>query len=91
VGFPLGWLAVAWVSLVLYVVTQVPSVASLGVREATLVYLLPAFYSIAPNSALAVSFLVLGRRIFLASLGGVTELAQWFRETRRPAASGRTR
>lgn len=64
----------AWLRLVLYLVQIIPiSVVGLGVREATLVSILPALYDVSPESCLALSFLFLARRLVLAGIGGLLE------------------
>jgi uncharacterized membrane protein YbhN (UPF0104 family) len=82
---PLGLLACAWISLLLYIVTLAPiSVAGLGLREATLVHLLPTYYGIGAESALALSLLVFGRRLFLCLVGGVWEGLRWLYPSPKP-------
>jgi hypothetical protein len=49
------------------------SIAGLGIREGTLVFLL-ARYQIAPTAALALSLLVFARNLVPIVLGGVLEL-----------------
>jgi glycosyltransferase 2 family protein len=70
----LGIAALLWLQFVLFIVSVLPvSVLGLGIREATLVSVLPRLYGTAPASALAVSLLILGWHIFALIAGGACE------------------
>ncbi|HEO72636.1 MAG TPA: flippase-like domain-containing protein [Candidatus Hydrogenedentes bacterium] len=79
VGLDIPLLALAWLRLIIIVVQLPPvSIAGLGMREGALVLLLPELYGAASEQALALSFLLLGRRIFLGLLGGLCEIMRAF-------------
>jgi uncharacterized protein (TIRG00374 family) len=65
---------IAWIRSVIGILTLVPiSFAGLGVREGSLVYLFNS-YGIPPHSAMAFSFLLFFKTIFMSISGGVIEL-----------------
>lgn len=70
---PIGALELGWVRSFVQLLAQLPiSIAGLGVREGTLLGLLP-LHGVSPPAAVAFSFLLLARSIFLAIGGGLLE------------------
>lgn len=70
---PIGALELGWVRSFVQLAAQVPiSIAGLGVREGTLLALLP-LYGVGPPAAVAFSFLLLARAMLLALGGGLLE------------------
>lgn len=70
----IGPVGLAWIYMILYVIRLFPiTIAGLGVSEATFVCLLPQFYGVSPEKALAVSFLLFGSVLVVALAGGVVE------------------
>ncbi len=67
---------------VTYIITTIPvSLGGLGVREGVLVYLLTQI-SITPSDAVTLSFLIYCNRVFVASIGGITQVF-WKRGQRK--------
>jgi uncharacterized protein (TIRG00374 family) len=67
----LSLVSMGWVRCVVAIATMLPlSISGVGIRDATLVYLLNP-YGVGAASAMALSFLLLGRRILTGLLGGV--------------------
>lgn len=76
-ALPVTFVQIAWIRSLLMIVTLIPvSVSGLGVREGGLVVLL-APYAVPQAGAVALSFLLLGKIAFLASVGGISEVAKW--------------
>jgi glycosyltransferase 2 family protein len=70
---PIGYLELGWVRSFVQLLSQIPiSFAGLGVREGTLLGLLP-LYGVSAPAAVALSFLLLARTLFLGILGGLVE------------------
>ena len=70
---PIEALELGWVRSFVQLLSQLPiSIAGLGVREGTLLGLMP-LHGVSPPAAVAFSFLLLARAIFLAIGGGLLE------------------
>lgn len=83
VDLPLNWVQVAWIRSIMIILTMLPiSWAGLGVREVSLLVLLEP-YGVPEPMALAWSFLLFLRVIWIGGLGGVLELNRVLRG--RPA------
>lgn len=83
VGADLRIPAILWLTLLIVIVQTLPiSILGIGVRDATLVSILPALYGVEPSAALAFSFLLLGRQLLLCLVGGVLELDAHVRRTK---------
>ena len=75
VDVPIGVSVTLWLQLLLFTLAALPiSIAGIGVREATMVTILPTFYGIDPSAALAASFLFMGLYIVLIGAGLSCEL-----------------
>lgn len=67
-------LAVGWIRVVMYALLMLPiSIAGIGVREGSLAILLPE-YGVAPNDAVALSFLLFVVTLVSTSAGGLLEI-----------------
>ena len=67
-------LAVGWIRVVMYALLMLPiSIAGIGVREGSLIILLPE-YGVAPNDAVALSFLLFVVTLVSTSAGGLLEI-----------------
>ncbi len=87
VGIDLLFAVAGWIEAFLHILLMIPvSVAGLGVREAGLVVSLQA-YGVNPADALALSMLLLGKKIVRAGFGGLLELRHAFlrREASKPS------
>ena len=78
-ALPVTFVQIAWIRSLLMIVTLIPvSVSGLGVREGGLVVML-APYAVPQAGAVALSFLLLGKNVFMAFIGGVSEAFKWLR------------
>jgi hypothetical protein len=85
----LSIISLGWVRSMVLMATMLPlSVLGLGVRDATLIYLLDP-YGVAAASAVAFSFLLLARQVLAGLLGGLVEMKHWLARPRelKPAAA----
>jgi uncharacterized protein (TIRG00374 family) len=75
VGVELAIASILWLRVTIFIINALPiSFNGLGVREAALTSILPAFYGIAPVAALAASLTLVGRQVVLFMIGGSCEL-----------------
>ena len=82
VGAEISFAAMAWLRTVVVLVLLLPtSVSGLGVREGVLVLLLEP-YNVAGTLALAISLLIFGKSLFVASIGGLIEFSAWLKKLR---------
>jgi uncharacterized protein (TIRG00374 family) len=82
-------LAIGWIRVVMYALLMLPiSIAGIGVREGSFVILLPE-YGVAPNDAVALSFLLFVVTLVSTSAGGLLEIKNLLgpRRDRKHAAS----
>lgn len=78
IGIDLLFTVAGWIEAFLHILLMIPvSVAGLGVREAGLVVSLQT-YGVSPADALALSMLLLGKKIVRAGFGGLLELRHAF-------------
>jgi len=74
VGIDLLFAVAGWIDAFLHILLMIPiSVAGLGVREAGLVVSLQT-YGVNPADALALSMLLLGKKMVRAGIGGILEI-----------------
>lgn len=87
IGIELSFLQIGWIYSIVLLATQLPFTVAggLGVREVTLVAILPSL-GISADLALAFSFLLFIRGIPLSLLGGLIELVRSFRFGKSPDA-----
>ena len=70
----LSYLTIGWIRVVLHAIMMVPiSLAGIGVREGSLLLLLQE-YSVPPNEAVALAFLLFALTLIANALGGLFEL-----------------
>jgi len=73
-GIDLLFAVAGWIDAFLHILLMIPiSIAGLGVREAGLVVSLQT-YGVSPADALALSMLLLGKKILRAGIGGILEI-----------------
>jgi uncharacterized protein (TIRG00374 family) len=83
VGVHLPIVSICWLHLLIFLITALPiSVAGIGIREATMVGILPVLYGVSRNDALAVSLLFAARYLVPLIVGGGSELYEWIRGAR---------
>jgi uncharacterized protein (TIRG00374 family) len=72
-GINISFINLGWVRTFLTVITELPiSFSGLGVREGTLIYLL-GLYNVIPTEAVALSFLLMTRKLLIMGIGGLIE------------------
>jgi uncharacterized membrane protein YbhN (UPF0104 family) len=83
IGMGLGFLELGWALSMMSLATQstLTIMEGLGVREVTLVTLL-SFFNISAEQAMAFSFLIFGRGIIIALIGGLIEVLDALRRRR---------
>ena len=83
VGVQLSFLQMGWISSIVLLATQLPFTVAggLGVREVTLVAILPTL-GVSAELALAFSFLLFIRGVVIALIGGLIEVQRAFRAPR---------
>jgi hypothetical protein len=74
IAIDLPFLTLGWIHALVVLVTQAPVVGGLGMREVTLLAILPGL-GVAPELALAYSLLLFARGLFVSLLGGLNEAA----------------
>jgi len=76
IGMDISFIVIGWVGSVIQIITMLPiSFSGLGVREGSLIVLLQS-YGVSATDALAVSFLLFGRRILFGAVGGLLEVKE---------------
>jgi len=91
IGIDLLFTVAGWIDAFLHILLIIPiSVAGLGVREAGLVISLQT-YGVSPADALALSMILLGKKILRAGFGGILEIRHvLLRPARYPREMPRT-
>jgi len=79
---------IAWVRSVIQIITMLPiSFSGIGIREGGLIVLLGP-YGVPGSEAVALSFLLLARAVFLGGIGGVMEARNLLFPTKRKGVEG---
>jgi uncharacterized membrane protein YbhN (UPF0104 family) len=87
-GIAISYIDLGWVYSILNIATQLPFAigGGIGIRDVTLVAILPTL-AVSLELALAYSFLLFGKSLFLSSLGGLWEAAHALRGERPAIAA----